>query len=141
MWDAVEVVDFSRKHTANVSDSLREIRRIIAQLVERRDERRDGFARVMKKAFQTHLGDNAEDVAKVLFKHGIPRDLAKQALALAERQGRFTIFSLVDALTRVAGKYENAGDRLEADEKVGAILALADYEPKSKPRALLTMAV
>jgi hypothetical protein len=72
VWDAVEVVDFSRKHTANVSDSLREIRRIIAQLVERRDERRDGFARVMKKAFETRLGDNAEDVAKVLFKHGIP---------------------------------------------------------------------
>ncbi len=67
---------------ANVSQSLSEIRRIIAQLVEKRDERRDGFARVMKKAFQTRLGDTAEDVAKVLFKHGIPRDLAKQALSL-----------------------------------------------------------
>ncbi len=141
VWDAVEVVDFSRKHTANVSDSLREIRRIIAQLVERRDERRDGFARVMKKAFETRLGDNAEDVAKVLFKHGIPRDLAKQALLLAERQGRFTIFSLVDALTRVAGQCEYAGDRLEADEKAGALLALAENEPKSRPRALLPVAV
>jgi hypothetical protein len=137
VWDAVEVIDFSRKHTANVSESLREIRRIIAQLVERRDERRDGFARVMKRAFQTRLGDNAEDVAKVLFKHGIPRDLAKQALALAERQGRFTIFSLVDALTRVAGQYANAGDRLEADEKACALLALAAEESNSKPRALL----
>jgi hypothetical protein len=141
VWDAVEVVDFSRKHTANVSDSLSEIRRILAQLVERRDERRDGFARVMKKAFETRLGDTAEDVAKVLFKHGIPRDLAKQALLLAERQGRFTIFSLVDALTKVAGKLQNAGDRIEADEKAGALLALADYEPKSKPRPLLAAAV
>jgi hypothetical protein len=120
VWDAVEVVDFSRKHTAKVSDSLSEIRRIIAQLVERRDERRDGFTRVMKKAFETRLGDNAEDVAKVLFKHGIPRDLAKQALAMAERQGRFTIFSLVDALTRISGQYENAGDRLEAEADVPA---------------------
>lgn len=137
VWDAVEVVDFSRKHTANVAESLREIRRIIAQLVEKRDERRDGFARVMKKAFDTRLGDKAEDVAKVLFKHGIPRDLAKQALAVAERQGRFTIFSLVDALTRVAGEYENAGDRMEADEKAGALLALVNDEPKTKPRALL----
>ena len=137
VWDAVEVVDFSRKHTANVSDSLREIRRIIAQLVEKRDERRDGFARVMKKAFETRLGDKAEDVAKVLFKHGIPRDLAKQALAMAERQGRFTIFSLVDALTRISGQYENAGDRLEAEEKSCALLALAQDEPKTKTRALL----
>ncbi len=92
VWDAVEVIDFSRKHTANVSDSLSEIRRIVARLVETRDQRRDGFSRVMKNAFQTRLGDNAEDVAKVLFKRGIPRDLAKQALAMAERQGRFTIF-------------------------------------------------
>jgi histone H3/H4 len=137
VWDAVEVVDFSRKHTANVAESLREIRRIIAQLVEKRDERRDGFARVMKKAFETRLGDDAEDVAKVLFKHCIPRDLAKRALALAERQGRFTIFSLVDALTRVAGQYENAGDRMEADEKAGALLALVNDEPKTKPRASL----
>jgi hypothetical protein len=141
VWDAVEVVDFSRKHTANVWDSLSEIRRIIARLVETRDERRDGFARVMKKAFETRLGDNAEDVAKVLFKHGIPRDLAKQALVLAGRQGRFTIFSLVDALTRAAGQYANAGDRMEADEKAGALLALADDEPKAKPRALLAAAV
>jgi hypothetical protein len=71
VWDAVEVVDFSRKHTAKVSDSLSKIRRIIAQLVEKRDERRDGFARVMKKAFETRLGDQSDDVAKVLFKHGI----------------------------------------------------------------------
>jgi hypothetical protein len=74
----------------------------------------------MKKAFETRLGDKAEDVAKVLFKHGIPRDLAKQALAMAERQGRFTIFSLVDALTRISGQYENAGDRLEAEADVPA---------------------
>jgi hypothetical protein len=137
VWDAVEVVDFSRKHTANVSESLREIRRIIAQLVEKRDERRDGFARVMKKAFETRLGDNADDVAKVLFKHGIPRDLAKQALAMAERQGRFTIFSVVDALTRIAGQYENAGDRLEADEKAGMLCSLANEEPKTRPKPLL----
>jgi len=141
VWDAVEVVDFSRKHTANVSESLSEIRRIIARLVDTRDERRDGFARVMQKAFETRLGNNAEDVAKVLFKHGIPRDLAKQALALAERRGRFTIFSLVDALTRVAGQYQNAGDRLEADEKACALLTLAADDQKYKSRALLAAAV
>jgi hypothetical protein len=64
-------------------------------------------------------------VAKVLSKNGIPRDLAKQALAMAQTQGRFTIFSLVDAMTRIAGQYENAGDRIEADAKAGNLLALA----------------
>src|SRR6185436_14657769 len=50
VWDAVEVVDFSRKHTANVHDSLSEIRRHIERLVEKRDDRRDGFAKVMANA-------------------------------------------------------------------------------------------
>src|SRR6185437_16317944 len=46
VWDAVEVVDFTRKHTANVRECLSEIRRHIERLVEKRDQRRDGFARV-----------------------------------------------------------------------------------------------
>lgn len=125
VWDAVEVVEFTRKHTAKVGDCFSEIRRIIANLVEKRDQRRDGFAKVMAKAFKQKLGDDAEEVAKVLHKQGIPRDFAKRALALAEKQGRFTVFSLVDALTRIAGEYANAGDRLDLDEKAGALLALA----------------
>lgn len=125
VWDAVEVQDISRKHTANVHECLSDIRRHIASLVERRDHRRDSFAKVMTKAFATKLGDKAEDVAKVLSKNGIPRDLAKQALAMAQTQGRFTIFSLVDAMTRIAGQYENAGDRIEADARAGTLLALA----------------
>ena len=32
----------------------------LAQLGERRDARREGFARVMEKAFETRLGDKAE---------------------------------------------------------------------------------
>lgn len=125
VWDAVEVVDFSRKHTANVRDCFDEIRRLIGALAARRDERRDGFARVMAKAFKERLGENAEEVAKVLQKQGIPRDFAKQALSLAEADGRFTIFSIVDALTRVAGQSKFAGDRTELDEKAGKLLALA----------------
>jgi len=38
---------------------------------------------------------------------------------------RFTIFALVDALTRLAREQENAGDRTDADEKASALLALA----------------
>ena len=125
VWDAVEVVDFSRKHTANVHDCLREIRRHIEQLVEKRDQRRDGFAKVMTNAFKTQLGDKAEDVAKVLAKHGIPRDLGQRALKMAEQAGRFTVFTLVDALTRIAGEYQYAGDRTELDQKASGLLALA----------------
>lgn len=125
VWDAVEVVEFKRKHTANVHESLNQIRSIILNLVEKRDERRDGFASAIKKAMGTTLGADAEEVLKVLNQRGITRTLAKQALDIAREKGAFTVFSVVDALTRLSGKLANAGERAEADEKAGRLLALA----------------
>ena len=125
VWDAVEVVEFSRKHTANVHDSLSEVRMIIEKLVAKRDARRDGFVKVIEKAMKEKLGDDADAVLKVLAQQGIPRGLAKEATDLAATQGRFTIFSLVDALTRLTGKVNWIGDRTEADQKAGSLLALA----------------
>jgi|JRYK01.1.fsa_nt_gb hypothetical protein len=125
VWDAVEVVEFARKHTANVHESLSEIRRIIERLVQKRDERKDGFAKVVRKAMETRLGDDADEVAEVLAKAGVGQALRKQALELAREQGRFTIFALVDALTRLSGSFTNAGDRTEADQKAGRLLQLA----------------
>ena len=103
VWDAIEVVELTRKHTAGVGSVLTDIRRTIDSLVRRRDERRDGFVKVMTKAMKEKLGDDADGVLKELAKNGIPRQLAKDALEIAQQQGRFTIFSLVDALTRLAG--------------------------------------
>jgi hypothetical protein len=128
VWDAVEVVDFSRKHTANVHECLSEIRRHIERLTDKRDQRRDGFVKVMAKAFKLQLGDKADDVAKVLAKQGIPRDLGKRALELAAQAGQFTVFSVVDALTRIAGEYKYVGDRVEIDQKASGLLALAAEE-------------
>jgi hypothetical protein len=79
----------------------------------------------LKEGMTVHFAKRFADVAKVLFKHGIPRDFAKEALKLSEVQGRFTVFTLVDALTRIAGRYQNAGDRLELDEKAAKLLTLA----------------
>jgi hypothetical protein len=101
------------------------MRRIVEQLVAKRDERRDGFARVMINAMQTRLGNDAEDVLKVLLQHGINRNWAKRALEIAQDQGRFTIFSIVDALTRMAGELQFAGERAEADYRAAGLLSLA----------------
>jgi hypothetical protein len=125
VWDAIEVVELTRKHTAGVGSVLTDIRRTIDSLVRRRDERRDGFVKVMVKAMKEKLGDDAESVLKELAKNGIPRQFAKDALEIAQQQGRFTIFSLVDAMTRLAGRLVNAGDRLEMDAKAAQLLALA----------------
>jgi predicted GNAT family acetyltransferase len=124
VWDAVEVVEFSRKHTANVHDSFDQIRRIIENLVAKRDERRDGFAEVIGKAMRAKIGEDADEVLAVLHKQGITRKLAKEAVEIAQRQGGFTIFSLVDALTRISGQIRNAGDRSDADQRASALLSL-----------------
>ena len=125
VWDAVEVVEFTRKHTASIHDSLGEMRCIVEQLVAKRDERRDGFVKVIAKAMHERLGADAEAVMKVLIQRGISRTWAKQALQIAEQQGRFTIFAMVDALTRMAGEVTFAGERAELDQKAAGLLTLA----------------
>jgi len=125
VWDAVEVVDFSRKHTANVHESFCEIRRIIERLVAKRDERRDGFARVIGKAMATTLGETGDQMLKLLSGRGIPRSVAKEALKIAQESGRFTVFSVVDALTRLNGRMKNVGERTDADVKAASLLAMA----------------
>lgn len=125
VWDAVEVVEFTRKHTGSVRDSLHEIRRLIETLVLKRDARRDGFAKALGRAMQESLGSDADDVMKELMRHGIPGSLATEAIAIARQHGRFTIFALVDALTRLTQRLKYAGERAEADSKVAALLTLA----------------
>jgi hypothetical protein len=125
VWDAVEVVEFTRKHTANVREGLGEIRRIIERLISKRDERRDGFVEVVRKAMREKLGHDADEVAKRLGQEGIPRTLIKDAMEIAQQQGGFTIFALVDALTQLSQKVQLAGNRLELDAKIGQLLSLA----------------
>ena len=125
VWDAVQVVEFTRKHTANVRDGLLEIRRHIETLVAKRDERRDKFAEVLKKAMHKRLGSDSEEVAKELTKHGIPQHYIKDAMEIAQAQGSFTIFALVDALTRLTQRVTFAADRANADYKVAQHLSLA----------------
>jgi predicted GNAT family acetyltransferase len=74
---------------------------------------------------EVKLGEDAEEVKKVLAREGISKTLTKKALEIAQEEGRFTIFSLVDALTRLTGEMENAGDRTAADQKVSRLLQLA----------------
>jgi histone H3/H4 len=124
VWDAIDVVEVTRKHTGNVGEALGDIRRAVEQLVAKRDARKDGFVAAMRRAMETKLGDDAEEAMKVLSEKGIGKVLAKQAVELARAQGRFTVFTVVDALTRLAGEFKNAGDRLQADQQAASLLNL-----------------
>lgn len=116
--------DLKRKHTANVHRGLDEIRHAIHQLVAKRDARRDRFAEIVKRAMSERFED-ADEAYKAVMKTGIGQRLAKQAVELIQKQGRLTIFSMVDAVTRLSGKIVNAGDRNAVDQQVGQLLALA----------------
>jgi endonuclease III len=73
----------------------------------------------MKKAMQTVLGDG-DDVRKLLSKSGFTRQRAARAVEIAQqKQSRFTVFSVVDALTQLAG------ERTDDDQKASKLLALA----------------
>src|SRR5690606_36074287 len=60
VWDATEIVEFTRKHTARVRESFAEVRRIIENLVQKRDARRDGFVQTIAKAMRAELGQDAD---------------------------------------------------------------------------------
>jgi hypothetical protein len=125
VWDATEVVEVSRKHTGKVGEALGDVRRMIEQLVEKRDARRDGFVATIKKAMETTVGQDAEEALKMLTRAGVTRQLAKRAVEEHDfEKGRFSIFSVVDTLTRMAREHRNAGDRVTADQQASALLAL-----------------
>ncbi len=125
VWDATDVCEFTRKHTANVRDALGEIRRMIEQLITKRDERVDGFASLIDRAMDTKLGNDAEEVEKVLRQNGIPATLAKQTVESIPPWQDWTVFTAVDALTRKSRELRNAGSRVSADQVAASLLALA----------------
>lgn len=124
IWDATEIIEVSRKHTGKVRESLAAIREAIEQLVSKRDERKDGFAKLIAQAMETRYGTDAEDVQKLLAKAGFARELAKRATDIARQKGAFTLWSVVDALTQLSREAKFAGARNEADQKASSLLSL-----------------
>lgn len=53
-------------------------------------------------AQRSKLESDAEEVTTLLSREGIPRTLIKDALDMARQHGGFTIFAVVDALTRLS---------------------------------------
>ena len=125
VWDAVETVEFSRRHTTNVREALSDIRRLLCSLIAKRDERRDGFVQAVTKAMRESFSEDADSGTAELLKHGIPRSIAQRAMETAREHGRLTVFAVVDALTRLAGDVANAGDRILLDRQAGKLLSLA----------------
>jgi hypothetical protein len=125
VWDATEIEESVWTHTAKVDEAVPTIKALVAQLARKRDERKDTFVRVLKRAAEAVLGADADEVLKVLGRHGIPAGLGRMACEQCHRQGkRFTIFALVDALTQLNREVRFAGDRTDADVRAASLLKL-----------------
>ena len=75
---------------------------------------------------QEKVGSDGDEAAAFLIKHGISRSMVKKAVEKIAAEGAgFTLWSLVDTLTRLTGEIRYAGDRTEADHKVAKLLSLA----------------
>lgn len=130
VWDAVNVTEATWKHTAQVGDALNQIRRMLDELVRHRDERRDRFADVLKKAMAESAGTDAEEALKFLADESIPQQLGKKAVEIVAQRGqRFTIFALIDALTSLTRDIPFAGERAVLDAKASALFGRVAPEP------------
>jgi hypothetical protein len=125
VWDAIEVVEFTRRHLGGVGDALTVIRSLIAHLVRTRDERKDAFAKVIGKAMETRCGQDAAEVTKLLLDRGFTKMIATLAVQHAREKGRFTIWSIVDGLTQASRTFRYAGERTQLDQKAAGLLSLA----------------
>ena len=64
-------------------------------------------------------------IIAMLKKQGIPQHWSKEATSMAMKKGAVTLWSIVDALTQLAGKIPNAGERTQLDQQAGALLSVA----------------
>ena len=88
VWDAVEVTEITHRHTGRVRDTLSQIRQAIEQLVQKRDQRKDRFAKVMAKAMEASYGQDAEETQRLLAQASFTKSLATRALEIARKSGR-----------------------------------------------------
>lgn len=114
VWDAACVTEITHRHTGRVRDTLAQIRQAIEQLAQKRDERKDRFAKVVAKAMKTAYGDDPQETQQLLAGAKFTRSLATRAVEIAQRSGGLTVWSMVNALTqlvRVAVRWQQDRDR------------------------------
>ena len=70
------------------------------------------------------LGSDADGVSRILSGKKFPRHLIDEAIRMSQRKG-FTIFSMVDALTKLSQTMSFAAERTKLDFKISQLLSLA----------------
>lgn len=125
VWGAKDVLEYSIRHTLRIEASLGEVKAAIEQIARKRDQLKDTFTEVLRKAATTVLGEEADDVLKAVGRT-IPKHLVEEACDLCHREGRrFSVWALVEALTRLNREVIYAGQRSDLDRMAASLFALA----------------
>jgi hypothetical protein len=125
VWDAHEIVEITHRHTGRVHQTLAEIRGAIEQLIQKRDQRKDCFAKAVQQAMQTAYGQDGDEAQRLLQDAKFSKGLAQKATELASKSGRLTVWSMVNALTQLSAESQFAGSRAEIDQRASSLLDLA----------------
>ena len=72
----------------------------------------------------TKLERDEDEALELVMSHGVRRTLAKRAINRARAMGVLTVYSVVDALTRLSQEIPNAGERTDADIAASSLLEL-----------------
>ena len=124
VWDATEVTEITHRHTGRVRDTLAQIRQAIEQLAQKRDQRKDRFAKVIAKAMETAMATTRRKRQQLLADAKFTRYLATRAVEIARTSGRLTVWAMVNALTQLSRESKFAGSRAEIDQRASSLLDL-----------------
>jgi hypothetical protein len=124
VWDATEVREITHRHVGRVRDSLNDIRRAIEQLVGKRDQRKDRFAKTISRAKETIYGSDMEESQQLLIDAKFTKSLAAKAVDIAFKSGRLTVWAMVNAITQLSRESQFVGNRTELDQKASSLLDL-----------------
>lgn len=126
LWDPLYTIPRLRKHLGDVRQGLDQIGRVIEALERRRNERRDEFARVVRKAQRLRFGHKPDEVWLRLRNLGFGSRLTRRVLDSTLSEGRLTIFAVTEALTRLSQSQTYAAERTALDIQATSLLTLAE---------------
>lgn len=126
LWDPIYTIPRLRKHIGDVRQGLNQIGRMIEALEWKRNERRDEFARVVRKAQRLRFGHKPDEVWLRLVNLGFSPRLARRVLDSTLNEGRLTIFAVAEALTRLSQSQTYVAERTALDTKAASLLTLAE---------------
>ena len=125
LFDPVFSRPFVRRHVGQVREGLDQMRRVLEALQRRRGERREAFARLIRKANGMRLAQRPTEACDIIREARIPARHACAAVEMAQREGRLSIWTIVKSLARLSQGQTFIGDRTALDLRTARLLALA----------------